>query len=261
MIRIAGLACLLTTLLFQASAPGPQDSREAASKPKAFKGPESRPFSDIAKLPKPKEGSIRIFAFRHGQSIGNATQDNPKLSEEEKDQLSDLGKKEAAALAEALRAAAPPQLWHSPARRAKQTAEIAWKAAFPDAPAKIMELEGVRPFQTGKSPKEGTTASRYLVSRWQAGEDPKLEGGESIAELCDRIKKHIIALRIVAGRQSNNSVAFVAHGEVLVSMLANFDAAETRRGMLAFGVRNASAMVFDLDENGGLTLVGYFCAP
>jgi broad specificity phosphatase PhoE len=248
----------LLTLGLQA-APKPETASRPAdtSKSAATDAPASRPYAEIAKLAPPRDGSIRIFVIRHGQSVGNASGDSPKLTEAEKDQLSDQGKKDAAALGAAVKLMGATRLYHSPAVRASQTAEGAWRAAFGDKPPKLVKLDSVGPIALGKSPVEGAPPTSYLVSRWMKGEDPKLEGGESLADVCQRIHKGCEGIYKLA-KEAKEPFAVVAHGEVLLAFLAGFDVAELRKLIVKVRVKNGGILAFDLDAAGNATCVGYF---
>jgi broad specificity phosphatase PhoE len=243
------LAALLTLCL--------QAVEKPATAPRPADPPASRPYTEIGKLAPPKDGCVRIFAIRHGQSVGNASGDSPKLTEAEKDQLSEQGKKDAAALGAAVKLMGVSQVLHSPATRATQTAEGAWRAAFGEAPPKLVKLDSMAPVALGRSPVEGTPPASYLVSRWMKGEDPKLEGGESLAEACQRIRRGCADL-YKRSLDAKEPLAVVAHGEVMLAFLAAFDAADLRRRIVSFRVKNGGILAFDLDATGKTALVGYF---
>jgi broad specificity phosphatase PhoE len=245
---------LLVPLLAFATAQTPPSSRAAGTQSR----PESRPYAELAKLRKPKEGSARVYLARHGQSVGNATFDDSKLSEKEKDKLSELGRKEGARLGDAVALADVHQLYTSPAARAKETAELAAERAKVGNP--LRETAAVRPLVPGKTPAAGGSAYAWLVERWRAGEDRKLEGGETLAELCQRLKEGAIELRKL-GLTAKAPVFAVAHSEVLLAYLAGFDPVELRKQLVTFGVRNGAVMAFDVGDGGAVEFLGYFVPP
>ena len=100
---------------------------------------------------------MRLFLARHGQSVGNATGDDPKLSEKDKDKLTDRGKKDAARLGDAVKAAGVHQLYHSPATRARETADLAAQAA--GAKVEGEPLEAVRALTPGSRRPRGPPRS------------------------------------------------------------------------------------------------------
>jgi glucosyl-3-phosphoglycerate phosphatase len=67
---------------------------------------------------------MRLICVRHGESESNAAAERVALPEEEGDRLTDLGREQARAAAEALAGAGAGRLFSSPMRRAAETAAV-----------------------------------------------------------------------------------------------------------------------------------------
>lgn len=241
------LALLLSTSTIQ-EPPAPRPALEL---------PASRPYAALASLAPPAEGSVRFYLLRHGESVGNATGDDPKLTDAEKDRLTDTGRAQAEALGRAVKLMGVTRLCHSPAARAAQTAEGASRAAFGDGALASVKLDEVAPMSLGKPTGAGASAAAFLVSRWRKGEDPALESGESLAGLCARLRRGVSTLRERAVK-SNQPLAIVCHGEVQLAYLCDFDAAELRRLLLMVRIANGSILAFDVDAAQRVRCVGHF---
>ncbi len=251
MSRLSACASILLPLPILLAAQGP------ASPPQKAEVPEARGSAEIAKLPAPKAGTVRLFVVRHGESVGNASRDDPNLTDAEKDKLTERGKEEAAAAGVVLAKLGVKKLFHSPAERAKETATLA-AAAFEKAsrPA-LAEARAFAPLEMGRSPRFGTPASHLLVAAWRDGEDPRFEGGESLADLAARCAKGVDALRRAAV-EAKGPVAVVAHGEVLAAWLLAFDGERMPKTLVSKRLANTAIGVFDVGPKGALTCLGLF---
>ncbi|MFN0206563.1 MAG: histidine phosphatase family protein [Planctomycetota bacterium] len=243
-----------------------QNPKKTATKPaaEAFPRPEAKPYADLRKLAKQKEGTVRLYLLRHGQSVANASNDDPKLSEAVKDRLTEEGAKQAFAAAEAFKDITPDinikQIYHSPAVRATQTAEILAKSIGDKIQweLRMESISGIAPLSMGKSPKANVSPGRVLVADWAQGKDTKLEDGESLAEMSARVKKGI--LEIVKNTNTGGQAIAVAHGEVLLTTLCSFDVKKTMAAIVSFSFPNAGILAFDIDKDGTFTLAGLFAS-
>ena len=249
------IGLLLTTSLSLPMQSAPASRPDAASRPSGV-----HPISELRDLAKPKTGTVRVLLVRHGQSVGNATRDDPALTEAQKDKLSERGKTEAAQAGAALRAAGVARILHSPKERARETAEIA-RAAFDGA--KLPPLAAEPAFggiEIGKSPIATVQPSQYLGASWQKGEDPKLEGGETLAEIAARAREG--AKRIAGDSAAAGApIAIVSHGEVVAAWLAGFDGKAVPTFLTRVKIPNASIAAFDLAPGGDATFLGIYVLP
>lgn len=230
----------------------PAFEQGAASKPASL--PAARPYADITKLAKPEPGSARIYIIRHAESVGNATRDDPKLTDEQKDKLTEKGEKQAGALGEALRSLAPKKLLHSPAKRAAQTAEMIKKNA--NVSAVPAESKDFGPIEPGKSPDAQKRAISILLDSWKIGADKKLDGGESLGDVCNRVKRGFINL--IKENPAGEPIFVVTHGEVAVCIVSELEVKSAMAAMHSISVGNASILALDVSKDGASKLSGYF---
>lgn len=229
-------------------------SQNPQSRAAVASAPAPRPMAEIAKLPKPAAGTVRVYLVRHAESVGNATRDDPKLTEAEKDKLSEKGAKQAAALATALAAVKPRKILHSPAVRARETAQIVVKALSLPAES-IAEMKAFGPIETGTSPDANKTALQLLVEGWRAGVDRKLDGGENLAAICARVKTGLAELHKNAG---NDPPFVLTHGEIVISVHAGLDPAKAMQSLLTFRFANTGVLALDVAKDGTSNPIGYF---
>lgn len=124
--------------------------------------------------------------------------------------LSDRGRAEAAAVAEALRAAALAAVYSSPLVRARETAEdVAGTHRLP-----VILHDGLREFSAGEW--EGLTTEQIedgyaslLRQWWSTPHLVRIPGGESLEELTARA---VAAVEEIRRRHEGKAVAVVAHG-------------------------------------------------
>lgn len=163
---------------------------------------------------------MKILWARHGQNVANLT---GTFSYQVFDgDLTELGKRQATALAERL-AALPGddrirQLACSPLRRARQTAQIVSSGlGLPDA----LELDDLREVNVGaldgRSDAGAWHTYRRVLAAWQAGQTHvRFPGGEDRDELCTRLRR---ALLTIADRSAGATSLVVAHGANLRAAL------------------------------------------
>jgi broad specificity phosphatase PhoE len=190
--------------------------------------------------------------------VGNATRDDPKLTDAEKDKLTEKGAQQATALGAVLATVAVDRLYTSPANRTVATAESVLKALSTRPGLALVPLPGVGPITLGKAPSEKSPAINSLVASWQAGRDLRLEGGENLADMTARAKKALAD--IVKSVRAGQTAVVVAHGEILLSYLCEFDVARTMQALVSYRLPNACILAFDATEKGALFL-DLFAAP
>jgi broad specificity phosphatase PhoE len=235
-VRIA--SCIVATV---ALLPGPQ-----AAPPKAEARPEIRvaPYADALKLSAAEKGFRRVYVVRHGQSVGNATHDDPKLTDAEKDHLTEQGRVECAALGPVLKDLHVVAAEVSPMQRARESA-VAIGGCYPRrTPLEEIERAEWRGLALGKPSKPGTSAIAELSAAWSRGEDPRLDGGETLAEMAERTKRR--AREIAAADPA--PIAIVAHSEIVCAWLAEFDAAALPKLVASSRIPNAAFAAFDVRQ-------------
>jgi broad specificity phosphatase PhoE len=160
-----------------------------------------------------------ILWARHGENVANLTR---TLSYRVYDgNLTENGRRQARELAARLAAypvAPVGQIFTSPLRRARYTAQIV--AHLLQLPV-LAELEDLRELNVGELDGRSDPAAWAIyadvLSAWRAGDvRARFPGGEDCRELRDRLRR---ALAVVADRSGGMSSLVVAHGGALRAAL------------------------------------------
>ena len=163
------------------------------------------------------------YLVRHGESVSNVEE---RVQGQADVELSALGRRQAAAVAAWSRgmlagATAPGatwEIWSSPLKRARHTADaIAAALGLP-----VHVEEGLRELHAGifQGHLWADLESRFpeAVARWRSGDvDYQIPGGESRAELAARGHRALQGL----GRRAVAGMIVVAHGGVLTAALGS----------------------------------------
>jgi probable phosphoglycerate mutase len=155
-------------------------------------------------------GTVRVYLIRHGQALSNL-EPPPSAAPRGLDHLTPLGEAQARKVGEILAGQGVKLVLTSPAGRAKESAE------------KIAAALGAAPIRARLRPLElGTDASGKPLSwddrakQFAAGRDPAPPGGESMAQVGERVMALVKGLRVEAPAAS---AALVAHGEVIAAFI------------------------------------------
>lgn len=178
-----------------------------------------------------------IILIRHGQTTSNAArllvgQSDPALTE--------LGERQARALRPYLRSVV--EVWTSPLRRARATADL----ALPDIPAQVMESF----IEVDYGSLDGQPLSLVSEEQWRAFEhdhDTAFGDGESLASVDQRV--HLTLNTLLADRSSRlhdatSHLAIVSHMSPIKSAMT-----------WALGVSGSVAWRMNL-SNGSMTTIG-----
>jgi broad specificity phosphatase PhoE len=158
-----------------------------------------------------------LHLARHGQSVWNAGR---RFQGSHDVPLSELGRRQAAALGTALRGRRLAHVYASPLERARQTAE----AVVAELGVPLTVMDDLRELCLGEW--EGRTVEEIralpgeLYARWVR--DPVLgcpPGGEALAEVQARVLGAVEA--IAAAHPDGEDVLVVAHGGVISAYLAH----------------------------------------
>ncbi|MEJ2863299.1 histidine phosphatase family protein [Actinomycetospora flava] len=158
---------------------------------------------------------LRLVLARHGQTPSNVEHvldtvlPGPPLT--------DLGRAQAHALGRELAEGTEGRvtaLYHSPARRAVETAELVAEHLGLDP----IEVEGVHEVQVGdlegRNDEPAVAAFRRVVDRWLDGDlDARHPGGESGQDLLDRYEPVVADLR--ERHPDGGTIVLVSHGAAL----------------------------------------------
>jgi probable phosphoglycerate mutase len=167
--------------------------------------------ADPASLGPVPAGTVRVYLVRHAEAFSNLTP-LPDMPEKEMDALTDKGKLQAAAAAEALKAAPVSAVLHSPTNRTRQTAAaIAAAGKFA-----LQEERDLRRIDNGKSQSGKPLELADRVAIWKAGNDPRPVEGESMVDLGNRMLKLVQSLQKA---HAGKGVVCVTHAEPIAALL------------------------------------------
>jgi broad specificity phosphatase PhoE len=225
-------------------------------------GPESNDESPAADpFLSPKRGATELYLIRHGDALPDAS-DLVNGSSYDEQGLSDLGRRQALALAERLPALGLGAVYSSPIRRARQTADAIATASglvtVIDRELREVELGpvGTRPdAQTNAADTARLIRERLLeIARIAvlSGTWSSIPGSEPSAELRGRLTAAILR---IAERHPGQRVALVSHGGAINAYIAAilgidrdyfFPAANTSVSMVR--VKGQRQMLFALND-------------
>ena len=184
--------------------------------------------------------TTKLLLVRHGE-----TDDNKSLifQGQEGRGLNALGREQAACLAARLAGASrrPAALYASDLDRARETAEILGRA-LGLAPSLDPELREVR-LGAWQGLSQDEVAARFPEEweAWRGGLDGRRGGGESYAELGDRMER---ALGRIAAAHAGETVAIVSHGAAIKMAVAR-----------VLGLAVAGLRAFRVPANTGVTVL------
>lgn len=154
-----------------------------------------------------KEVEIRLILVRHGETLWN--RERRVQGGGSDTELSDMGRVQAHRVAEALKDRKLDAIYSSPLKRALDTARII--ASYHKLPVQVEpdfreieagELEGL-------SLAEFSTSFSQFILRWREGNgQERLPGGESVADLAERVWRGIQRIR---EKHNGGTVAVVSH--------------------------------------------------
>jgi ribonuclease H / adenosylcobalamin/alpha-ribazole phosphatase len=155
-------------------------------------------------------GTMRVYLIRHGQALSNL-QPPPSPAPRGLDHLTPLGERQASRVGEILAGKGVKLVVTSPAGRARESAE---KIAASLGAAPVRVEARLRPLDLGNDATGKQLDWDAREAEWKAGRDPSPPGGESMAQMGERVMAVVKDLRKEA---PGASVVLVAHGEVITS--------------------------------------------
>lgn len=187
-----------------------------------------------------------IFLARHGETADNARR---VFQGQSGSGLNRLGKAQAARLAERMKRRPPDVIVASDLERAAETAGFVGRAC--DLPVTLDR--GLREVDvglwTGKGYDEIKAQYPEEWAAWDAGIDVRRGGGETYAELANRIDNAIA--NIVAGQPDGATILLVSHGGSIKSWISKLlDVGPEGLRALA-GVANTGLTVVERDPRKG----------
>jgi probable phosphoglycerate mutase len=191
--------------------------------------------------------ALQVYLVRHGQAFSNLDPE-PDLPPDQLDRLTPLGHEQSAETGRGLAARKPALILTSPAGRARETAEEIRQAV---GAVEVRVEPRLRPLELGRSPAGGPGDWDERIADWKAGRDPVPPGGESLAQVGQRVME---AVRQEGRRRPGHAVVVVAHNEVIGAFLALVRGDPSAKGF-SFGLRNGSLSLVEVSADGKAELV------
>jgi|RhiMetdeSRZDD1v2_1073273.scaffolds.fasta_scaffold414736_2 broad specificity phosphatase PhoE len=159
-------------------------------------------------------GTVRVYLIRHGQALSNLEPPPaPSAAPQGLDHLTALGQAQTRKVGSVLLGRGVKLVLTSPAGRARESAEnIA--SALGGVPLRVEAR--IRPLELGTDGAGKPLSWEDRGKEWKAGRDPVPQGGESMAQVGDRVMAVVKGLRTEAPA---SSVALVAHAEVIAAFV------------------------------------------
>ena len=187
-----------------------------------------------------------IYFVRHGQSEHNVA----PVFQSPNSVLSEIGKKQAEAIAERLSKLQFESLITSPFDRAKETATIISRVTGKDLESSDLFVERIKPtVVNGKSHKDKDASKiwdEWEKSLYSSG--LKVADGENFSDLVARADK---ALEFLQNRPEQ-SIVVVTHGFFLRTLIARILICNALNGEMFFKFQKSASM-----ENTGVTVIHY----
>lgn len=157
--------------------------------------------------------ALTVFVVRHAEAYKNLTHP-AEMSKEKLDSLTSKGIRQAIAVGRLLEDEGVVAVITSPTTRTRQTAEAIARGIGltnpPDVDVAFSSLE------RGKTPDGESVSWFWREKQWQAGHDPRPQGGESLKDGMDRAGH---AIEELARRHPGKAVVIVTHGDICVALI------------------------------------------
>lgn len=189
-----------------------------------------------------------LYFARHGE-----TDDNARLvfQGQSGKGLNARGRAQARRLAERMRKARVTTIVASDLERAEETARIVGQACgvVHSVDAELREVDVGR--WTGKSHDEVQELYPEEWAAWSTGLDVRRGGGETYAELAQRIER---AVERIAAMDAKDPILVVSHGGAIKSYVAHLLGVSDVGLRALAGVGNAGLTIVERDSRGGVRL-------
>lgn len=187
---------------------------------------------------------LRVYLVRHAESKKNVLH-FPWTPEEELDTLTAEGQRQAVAIGHFLNEKGIVAILSSPAGRTRETAKaiaqvIGVRAKFEVDPA-FASLRG------GTSEEGNQITWAWREKQWALGQDPRPEGGESLADGESRAKA---ALKKLAEKFPEKSVVIVSHGDICAALLGYAANTPLPKRYVTHDVPTGSVSEFHMTDKG-----------
>ena len=206
----------------------------------------AKPGKLAALGPIPKD-TVRAFLVRHAQALSNLNP-RPKLTPQELDHLTEVGRAQTARTAALLRGQGVRLVATSPAKRAGETAAIIREAL---ALGEVTVEPRLRSMELGRSPAGQPLGWTEREVELKAGRDPQPLGGESFQQVADRM---IDLVTTLARDRPGQGAVLVCHSEVISALVGSVRGLP-RSEWEELGIANASVTVVEATPGNPLRVV------
>jgi probable phosphoglycerate mutase len=191
--------------------------------------------------------TLLLCLARHGETADNARR---IFQGQAGSGLNRLGRAQAARLGERVRRAPPAAIVASDLERAVETARIVSNVC-----GVSVELdEGLREVDVGRWTGKGYDEVAELFpeewAAWESGLDMRRGGGETYAELADRVDRTIAGIAARYAGEAGRRVLVVSHGGAIKSWIAKLLGVSAGGLRALGGVANAGLTVVERDARG-----------
>ncbi len=160
---------------------------------------------------------LRVFVVRHGQAYSNL-RPVPDMPKEKLDSLTSQGLQQAKGVGEYLRGKNIVNVIASPTGRTRETARII--AEEVGLKGVITENPAFASMKDGKTPDGKPSTMAWRGSQWDTGQDPRPEGGESLA---DATRRAVEAVEALATPYRGKALVIVTHSDICAGLAGHAD--------------------------------------
>ena len=157
--------------------------------------------------------ALRVFVIRHAEAFKNLPHP-AEMSEEKLDSLTPKGIEQALAAGRLLKDKGVVAVIASPTRRTRQTAEEIAKSIGLTNPLDVDVA--FSSLKTGKTPGGDPVTWSWRKKQWQAGHDPRPQGGESLKDGMDRAS---LAIEALVKKYPGKGVVIVTHSDICATLI------------------------------------------
>jgi len=157
--------------------------------------------------------ALSVFIVRHAEAYKNLPHP-AEMSKEKLDSLTPKGIKQAIAAGRLLKDKGVVAVITSPTGRTRQTAEaIAKSIGLTNPPDVDVAFSSLK---KGKTPGGESVTWSWREKQWQAGHDPRPQGGESLKDGMDRAG---LAIEELAKKHPGKAMVIVTHSDICAALI------------------------------------------
>lgn len=189
-------------------------------------------------------GGLTLFVVRHGEAYQNLPS-HAHIPGERQDALTPAGMGQAKKTGRHLRDKGIVVVVASPTGRTRQTAriiseEIGLGGAYREAPA-------FRSMKKGRTPEGKPVAWSWRTLQWEAGRDPRPQGGESLQDATTRA---VLGVDALMAKYPGKAVVIVTHSDICAGLAGQGRDIPYHRRYAEYQVDLGSAIEIEIDHRG-----------